>query len=161
MFAYDRFFSFPLNNGNQHARYTFENYNYATMMTNIMKNLDAIRLNKGFTIFSELDEVREIYFFSTGTVEIGFEINRVPNICIWLKHTAKYGHTIGGYGCTFDKRSFFLVRTSTVCEGFFIRKHFWREAIEEFPTLEQEIRKQIKMNYIKDIETKVLKEKKK
>ena len=39
------------------------------------------------------------------------------------------GEAIGDYGCTMDKTSRFIYKTTTVCEGFFIRKRFWVQVL--------------------------------
>lgn len=92
-------------------------------MMRILQSLDAIRFEPNTVIFSELDEIREMYFFMNGTFEIGFEINRMPHSVLRYENSLVRGQLIGAYGCTFDKRSFFLYKTKTECEGFFTRKH--------------------------------------
>jgi hypothetical protein len=40
------------------------------------------------------------------------------------------GEVIGDYGCTMNKTSRFIYKTTTACEGFFVRKRFWDQILK-------------------------------
>ena len=41
------------------------------------------------------------------------------------------GEPIGEYGCTFDHTSKFIYKAHSFCEGFFVRKRFWKIVLDE------------------------------
>lgn len=45
-------------------------------MIQLLQNLDPIKLQKNFVIFSELDDVDEIIFVEEGFYDIGYEVNK-------------------------------------------------------------------------------------
>ena len=45
-------------------------------MIQLLQNLDPVRLQKNFIIFSELDYVNEIIFVEEGQYDIGYEVNK-------------------------------------------------------------------------------------
>ena len=74
---------------------------------------------------NELDEFNEVIFFQEGTVDIGFEINRVKTFVLRYKNKCE----VGAYEVTFNKRSLFVIRTTSVCTGYSIRRTNWKKVI--------------------------------
>ena len=73
-------------------------------------------------------------FFTVGSFDLGFELNGKPlyiirytNSSVW--HEKNAGEGIGEYGCTLDKTSRFIYKTSCRCSGFFIRKLSWKDLL--------------------------------
>jgi len=60
-----------------------------------------------------------------GFYQVGYSINNKHEF-LPEKQSA---NVIGAYGVTFSKRSLFIYKTSTQCEGYFIRKKEWLEII--------------------------------
>ena len=73
----------------------------------------------GSILFEELDEINEVIFVMNGTIDIGFEINKIR------KYVLRYenNHVVGTYNGIFDERSMFIVMCKTECSGYFIRKN--------------------------------------
>jgi hypothetical protein len=99
---------------------------YRKFMIEMLGYLEPRREEKDKILFEELDEVNEVIFFNNGIYEIGFEINRTKEYVLRYKDC----NLIGAYGVTFHKRSHFVYKTYTVCEGFFIRRQNWLELID-------------------------------
>jgi hypothetical protein len=89
------------------SHFTFDDQEYAGLLQTLMQNLEAVKIPKGTILFAELEEIDLVYFFMSGSFDIGFEINKVPYYCIHYKNMPALGHTVGAYGCTFNQRSFF------------------------------------------------------
>ena len=96
-------------------------------MLHLLGSLEPRRELKDHILFEEQDEVNEVIFFNNGTYEIGFEINKFKEYVIRYKDC----NLIGAYGCTFNKRSHFVYKTFTDCEGFFIRRENWKDLLNE------------------------------
>ena len=126
------------------------------MMMQIMMSLECVHFTKGEVIYQELDECLMTFFFITGSFSIGFEMNRHHHPVVKFTNTATKGQIIGAYGCTFDKRSSFLYKTLNDCEGFFIRKGNWKEALEESPELSKSLSINIKQNYEESIQKPIM-----
>jgi hypothetical protein len=67
----------------------------------------------GSYIFHTLEEVNEIFFIEKGHVNIGFEINRGARYIIRLGK----GGVMGGYNCTFNKKTMFVYQVHDYFEG--------------------------------------------
>ena len=100
---------------------------------------------KGTNIFTELDEINEIIFVQNGTIDIGFEINKIRKFVIRLKND----YEIGAYNCTFNERSSFVYKCRTDCHGYFLRKNTWKELLDGHPYLKIIIQKQVQEDYQK------------
>lgn len=88
----------------------------------------------GSILFEELDEINEVIFIMNGTVEIGFEINKIRKFVLRFEKNL----VIGAYNCIFDERSMFIVLCKTECSGYFIRKHKWKEVLKDFESIKKE-----------------------
>ena len=67
---------------------------------------------------------------------------------------------IGDYGVTFNKRSLFVFRTSSVCTGYSIRRTSWKQVIGDHNEISELLTQKIKKEYEQEIMKRVLKEKK-
>ena len=63
-----------------------------------MRNLEPRIEMEGSIIFEELDEINEMIFVLNGTIDIGFDINRLRKYV--LRFDSNY--VIGAYHCTFN-----------------------------------------------------------
>jgi hypothetical protein len=77
------------------------------------------------TLYNELDEVNEVIFFNKGDFDVGFEINRERYFVVRYQNNQN-ANIIGAYGATFNKRSKFIYKTASYCEGFYVRKTKWK-----------------------------------
>ena len=96
-------------------------------MIDMLSSLEPRREDGNVVIYDELDEVNEVIFINQGTYEIGFEMNRIQNFVLRFKDS----NVIGAYGVTFNKRTLFVYKTVTTCQGFFIRRNAWRRLMQE------------------------------
>ena len=62
-------------------------------------------------IFNELDEVNEVIFFNTGSVDIGFEINHFKQFVLRLSKDI----IIGAFNLSFNKRTKFIYKAKNYC----------------------------------------------
>jgi len=89
----------------------------------------------------------------TGYYVIGYSINNK------FEYLPEHYHknVIGAYGVTNNKRALFIYKTTTVCEGFFIRKKSWMEVIsgEDHQEIVELLKIQLEKNYEDTIKTKV------
>jgi hypothetical protein len=96
-------------------------------------------------LFNELDEVDEVCFFNYGQIDVGFEINRKQYFELRLRNSV----IVGAYNVSFNKRSKYIYRTHTYCEGYTIRKTNWHIIMsdEEHSLLGNMLKKRIKREY--------------
>ena len=120
--TYKKTFSFPkLDNVNYNAFYSWQDLEYKNFMVDILQSLEPRCEPKNKIMINELDEPNEVLFFNNGTYEIGYEINRVKKYVLRFKDSG----VIGAYQCTFNKRSNFIYKTVSICQGYSIRKNSW------------------------------------
>ena len=55
---------------------------------------------------------------------------------------------IGGYNCTHDKRSIFVYKCRTNCEGYTIRKEQWLEILDNYEKIRMTIERNVETDYI-------------
>lgn len=125
---YKSLFSFHNKNSpNQPSYYTWEDQNYQNFIIALLSNLEPRQEERHVLILEELDEVNEVIFFDKGTYEVGFEINKKRYFVIRYKNDKNLkANIIGAYEATFNKRSNFVYRTATKCQGYFIRRSKWK-----------------------------------
>ena len=73
-------------------------------------------------LFKTIEEVEEIFFIVKGSIEIGFEINRMPKYVVRLQK----GGVIGIYNITFNKKTMFHYRVKHEFHGYTIKKDNWK-----------------------------------
>jgi hypothetical protein len=76
-------------------------------------------------LVEELDEFTEVIFFMSGYYVIGYTINNKNEYLPEHYHL----NVIGAYGVTNNRRALFIYKTSTICEGYFIRKKNWINSV--------------------------------
>jgi hypothetical protein len=66
-----------------------------------LQQLEPIRLKKGQLVFGEIDSVNMVVFLTDGSIDFGYDINRITKYKI-----RKQGNfQIGGFELTFKRRS--------------------------------------------------------
>jgi hypothetical protein len=120
-------------------------------MIEVLQSLEPRREQKDTIILNELDEVNELILFNNGTYEIGYEINRVTKYAIKFRNHK----VLEAYGATFNKRSAFIYKAHTVCEGFFIRKSNWIIILQNHIELGYDLKKRIIDDYEFNIRNKI------
>ena len=109
---------------------------YSDFMVSFLRMLEPIHYNKNEIVYSELDEISEVIFFTLGQFDLGFELNGKQQFVLRYTnspHPNEYnaGEGIGEYGCTKNKTSRFIYKTSSFCKGFFVRKHGWKQLLTD------------------------------
>ena len=109
---------------------------------------------KGSVIYKTVDEVEEMYFVMSGSINIGFEFNR--SIKDVLRLTS--GSVIGAYNCTYNKKTIFNYSVHSNLDSFIIRNSKWFAFINDnyFNELAIPMRKNITDNYLKKIKEPIL-----
>jgi hypothetical protein len=128
-------------------------------MEKLLHCLEPRREDKNVIIHEELDEVNEVIFFENGTVDVGFDLNRIKTYVIRIESDI----LIGGYNVTFGKRTKFVYKTAQICSGFSIRRANWKKIVfnEEFSMITVHLHNALKNNYENNILSKVNFEKQK
>ena len=132
--------------------FTWADQTYREFMMGILQNLEPRRESKGAILYEELEEIAEIFFVSKGTMDIGYEINRIKKFV--LRYHDKT--VVGAYNCCFNKRSMFIYRCKSECIGYFIRKQNWMDIISEEPAIEGYIKANVTKDYVNNIRKKVI-----
>ena len=103
--------------------------------------------NKMNIIFDELESVDAIYFFMSGKVDIGYEINRKRSFRI--RQTDNF--YCGGFECCYNRRSQVIYRASSHLSGYFIRRKHLKEVDFQSHEFYVEMRRRFLWSYIKKI----------
>lgn len=86
------------------------------------------RLEKsGVVIFKTIEDVEEMYFVMSGSINVGFEHNRDIKDVVRLNA----GSVIGAYNCTMNKKTIFNYRVFKNLKTFIIRKSNWFDLIND------------------------------
>ena len=143
---------------NQPAFYSYSDFHYRSFMLDFLSCLEPRQEEENVILLNELDEVNEVFFFTKGQCETGFEINRVQNYVLRQDRNIY----IGAYNVTFNKRSKFVYRTYYKCEGYSIRRSLWKIKVmsEEHEQIVETFKKTIKKDYEVNTMTKIIEEKK-
>ena len=121
-------------------------------MMGILTSLEP-RLNEaGTCIIDELDEFLEVSFVQTGTVAIGYEINKVRKYCT----TKTDSCVIGAFGVTFNQRAAYIYTAVTQCQGFFIRRANWIRNNKKFAEVGNVMKRIVLIDYLMNIRSKVM-----
>jgi len=89
-------------------------------MYNILSTLEPIRFTKDELLYDELDEFHSVIYIMHSEFHIGYTINKKQYFKIKILN-----QDIGAYGMTFKKRSEFIYKAKSDCEGYFIRRKNW------------------------------------
>jgi myosin-crossreactive antigen len=120
-------------------------------MTDLIMCLEP-RFEKSKTIIIyELEEFNEVLFFNSGSIDIGFEINRKKKFVMRKLNSI----VIADHGCTFNHQSNFIYKTHSACEGYSIRKEKWNKLLSEETEITQQLKKRISVNYFYHLQIKI------
>ena len=61
----------------KHAYFNWENELYQSFMMNFMQKLETIYIEKNEILFEELEDIQMVLFIAQGSVDLGYDINRV------------------------------------------------------------------------------------
>jgi CRP-like cAMP-binding protein len=122
-------------------------------MVTLVRNLEPRHENPGRIIFRTVEEVNEIFFIESGSVDIGFEINRDSKYVLRLFK----GGCIGAYNVTFSTKTAFIYKVSQSYTGLTIRKQKWLNLLgeEEYLDLAKFIKNKVRKEYEAKIKTPV------
>lgn len=96
-------------------------------MQQILSNLEPRQEFEGTILFNENDEINEVIFFMKGIVDIGFMINRKETFCLRLHKDS----LLGAFNLCTNKRTKFIYKSMTHCQGYFIRRSNWKSIMDE------------------------------
>ena len=99
-------------------------------MVETLSCLEPRREFTGVILFNELDDFTEILFFNKGSIQLGYELNRKRYFILEQKNAV-----IGDHGCIFNHRCSHIYRTSSTCEGYYIRKLQMKNIMERNPDI--------------------------
>jgi hypothetical protein len=106
-----------------------EDQDYAEFIIRILRALEPKIETEESMLFEELDEINEVIFILDGVIDLGFQINKIKRYV--LRFDCNF--VIGAYNCTFNERSSFIYKCRTQCTGYYLRKHTWKELLNEYP----------------------------
>lgn len=109
-----------------HSRYTWDDKIYRDFMFLILSSLEPICFKKSEILYDELDEFHSVIYIMRAEYHIGYTINKKQYFKIKLVNA-----DIGAYGMTFKKRSEFIYKAKSDCEGYFIRRKNWIEVFNQ------------------------------
>ena len=132
--------------------YTWQDMPYRDFMMQVLRALEPRFYKKHTIIIDELDEMLEVVFIQKGDTLIGYQVNKQKRYCI--KYTDKC--VIGAFGCTFNQRAAFIYACYNDNSGYSIRKEKWKEMIESNDEIGSIVRKNVLIEYITQIRSKVL-----
>ena len=150
--CFQSFFSLP-NHQSPHrfSYFTWNDVPYQNFMVFIMQNLEPIKYEPGQIIFYELDCVDTVQFFMQGEIDIGYEVNRQIRYKIRLHCPL----ILGGFECSFNRRSQQFYKAKNFTSGYMIRKKYYTEIQNEWPGIYVLIKKKNILFYQKYIRTKI------
>lgn len=115
--------------------------------------------HKYTNLIDEFDDVSEINFIHSGSVVVGFEINRVKKYSLalkaWDNEYGGKGFQYGAYETTLYQKSEFVYTCATNIEGFFIRKENWQEILSEYKEIAAMIIIKSYFDYVNKIQVKM------
>ena len=86
---------------------------------------------------------------------MGLEINRLQKFVLRFSNKC----LIGGYNCTFNKKTLFVYKSKTDVSGYMLRKQVWLELMNEYGIISEYFRQNIEQTYLNNIKNKILIEK--
>ena len=114
----------------KHAYYSWNNEHYQEFMVDILNKLETVRLKKNEIIYHELQDVTMVFFIGDGSIDLGYDINRVTKYVTRMQGNIR----IGAYECSYNKRSQLIYRSSRNSDFcHFIRKKKWMQIETQNP----------------------------
>lgn len=99
----------------------------------------------------ELENINIITFVTSGSYDIGYEINK--NVSMKIRRFKS--SIIGMFEVSFHRRSNFMYRSHSRVEGFFIRKRKWHALGSDFPDHFEFITRRAFMNQVTGLSRKM------
>ena len=156
LIKYKKFFIFQnLQSKNSHAYYNWQNQDYQNFMMFFLRILEPIQLKKGMILIKEMDSVNEAYFFMDGQIDVGYEVNLKK----FYKIRFRGNFQIGGFECSYNRRSQVTYKNSRNSDGYFIRKKNWSAIETDHPLFFNPIKRDCLFFYVKKIRRSVNKAK--
>ena len=131
-------------------------------MMQFLSNLEPRREDPGVIIADELDEFNEVLFFTKGEYHVGFTINRETTYVLRFtcdNEDSTQGNMIGAYNITFQKRSLFVYRTESECQGYQIRQSNWLKLFDDHKEIGELFQTEIKREFDVVLLNRVMREK--
>ena len=100
---------------------------YREFMMRVLKSLEPRYQETGLVIYKTIEEVEEMYFVMSGSINVGFEHDRFVKNVIRLRA----GHVIGAYNCTMNKKTIFNYSVHKDLNSFIIRKSQWFDLMND------------------------------
>jgi CRP-like cAMP-binding protein len=117
---------------------------YRDFMSSVLRQLHPRFEPEGHVLMEEMEESNDLFFVGSGTVGVGYEINKIRSF--GLKYEDQC--VIGAFNCTFYQRSNYIWKCLTPCEGFFIYKSDWIEIINSSDQLGRQLKQNILIDYV-------------
>ena len=90
-------------------------------MVKFLLNLEPIMFESQTVVLNELDTVDQVFFFTEGKIDVGYELNKKVKYKVRLSGPC----CIGAFECSFKWRSLYIYKIKKDCKGFMIRKQAW------------------------------------
>ena len=109
--------------------------------------LEPINFKRGQIILNELDSVNQLYMFTESCIDVGYDINRQ------IKYKIRFRGSliIGGFECSFHRRSQQIYKAQMESTGYMIRKRNWKKVQDQFPEFYYQMRNKCLCFYISKI----------
>jgi hypothetical protein len=88
-----------------------------------------------------------VTFIVDGQFDVGYEINKITK----FKMRIQGNNQIGGFECSYNRRSQVIYKISSNSDGFFIRKKNWNEISKLYPEYFARMRRNCLFFYVKKI----------
>ena len=124
-------------------------------MVFFLRILEPIQLKKGMVLTKEMEQVNMTYFLMDGQIDVGYEVN----LRKFFKIRYRGYFQIGGFECSYNRRSQVTYKSSKNSDGFFIRKKNWSAIATDHPIFFNPIKKDCLFFYVKKIRKSVNKAK--
>ena len=106
--------------------FTWQDVEYQEFMIEIMTYLEPRKADRQEILFEELEDIEEVLFFSKGSVDMGYEINKKKIFKLRFKNA----NLIGAFYAMFNRKTMFLCKASSECQGFSIRKSILHQILK-------------------------------
>jgi hypothetical protein len=116
-------------------------------MLQFLQRLESRMCFANEEIYQELDDVREILFFHTGSVDLGYEINKKKIFKLRLKEP----NVLGAFYVSFSRKAMFITKAYTQCEGFSIRTDNWVQILSDAPDVARAFKPKILMDFYREV----------
>ena len=88
--------------------------------------MSPVHFEQGEVLFEELDDVQYVIFITSGSVGIGYEMNKKQRYPVKMRAPA----IVGGVECSYHMRSHYLYKAFSLLDGYFLTKLIWKKLFE-------------------------------